>query len=233
MSPVNAFANPHLLWTPQELHARLGDENLALIDLRTTAEVMTGIIPGAQHIDIYGVGVTQTTSPIWEEFANLMRSLFAMRGAGSKSTVVLYEENSGNKIGRAFWLLEYLGHTDVHVLDGGLGAWREAGYEVTQSMGKAHGRSFKPNIRHDIFITADELHKRLGDKGVCVLDTRSDEEWSGENTRGGPRGGTIPGAVHLEWLNYLDEKGKFKKAPQLSALFEGVGVLRDKAIVPF
>ncbi len=233
MSPVKAYANPDLLWTPVQLKARLDDEKLALIDLRTTAEVMTGIIPGAQHIDIYGVGVTRTTQPVWDEFANLMRSLFAMRGAGTDATVVLYEENSGNKIGRAFWLLEYLGHTDVHVLDGGIGAWREAGYELSHTMRHAHGRSFKPKIRHDIFMTADDLKGRLGSKDVCILDTRSDGEWLGENTRGGPRGGTIPGAVHLEWLKYLDDKGKFKPAQELSTQFEKAGVLRDKAIVPF
>ena len=68
---------------------------------------------------------------------------------------------------------------------------------------------------------------------MVVLDTRADDEWLGTNTRGGPRGGTIPGAVHLEWTQYLDEAGKFKSPRDLAALFEAAGVVRDKAIVPF
>jgi thiosulfate/3-mercaptopyruvate sulfurtransferase len=96
---------------------------------------------------------------------------------------------------------------------------------------KAHSLPINP--REDIIISADGLNARLGEENLCVLDTRSDAEWTGENTRGGPRGGTIPGAVHLEWTHYLDGEGKFKSAAELTAMFEGLGVTRDKAIVPF
>ena len=130
-------------------------------------------------------------------------------------------------------MLEYFGHGDVHLLDGGMKAWRAAGYETVREMDAPKPHSLPITPRADIIITADDLNARLKDGDLCVLDTRSDAEWTGENTRGGPRGGTIPGAVHLEWTNYLDEDGKFKSAAELTAMFEGIGVMRDKAIVPF
>lgn len=233
MTQAQGFPNGDLLWTPEQLKARLDDENLALLDARTTGEVMGGIIPGAQHLDVYGVGLTHTRGDVFGEFINLMRSLLAMRGAGNDATVVIYEQNSGMKAARVFWLLEYMGHTDVHVLDGGMRAWQAAGYETVTEMRKVRGRSLKVSPRPELFIGADELNGRLGEGDLQPLDTRSDEEWLGTNTRGGPRGGTIPGAVHLEWVNYLDEQGRFKPAAELAALFERNGVTRDKAIVPF
>ncbi len=229
----NVFPNAHLIWTPAQLKERLGDENLAILDLRPTHEVMGGIIPGATHLDIYGLGLSHTRPGYFEEFANLMRSQLALRGAGAKRTVVVYEETTGVRAARAFWLLDYLGHPDFHLLDGGIKAWRAAGYETTTEMEPPRAKSLRAEPRPQIFIGADDLNARLGQPGLVVLDTRADDEWLGENTRGGPRGGTIPGAIHLEWSKSLDEDGKFKPPDELAALFEGAGVTRDKAIVPF
>ena len=235
MADRNDFPNGHLLWTPQQLNERLGASELAILDLRPTHEVMQGIIPGAAHLDLYGIGlVRMTPAEFATEWANLMRSLLGMRGAGDDAVIVLYESNSGMRSARAFWILEYFGHENVHVLDGGMQAWQKAGYPMVKDMNPPRPRRFTGNPRPELLTSADELHQRLSnDPDLVVLDTRSDDEYFGRNTRGGPRGGTIPGAVHLEWLAYLDEEGRFKPPAQLLSLFEANGVLRDKAIVPF
>ncbi|HEX7928595.1 MAG TPA: rhodanese-like domain-containing protein, partial [bacterium] len=72
---TEAFPNAGLLWTPAQLKARLGDPKLALIDLRGSHAIMSGVIPGAAHFDLYGIGLTQTTPQLFDEFTNLMRSL--------------------------------------------------------------------------------------------------------------------------------------------------------------
>jgi thiosulfate/3-mercaptopyruvate sulfurtransferase len=233
-SPAAGFPNAHLLWSPAQLHARLGDERLALLDVRPSHEVMTGIIPGAAHLDLYGVGLTRTTPELFEEWVHLMRSLLGLRGVGMDKTVVLYEEHqTGIRAARAFWLLEYFGHGDVHVLDGGIRAWREDGYETTQEMAAPRPARLPIAPQAERFVSADDLHALLGQPDLLPLDTRTDDEHYGRNTRGGPRGGTIPGAVHLEWTNTLDERGRMKPAAELAALFERHGVTRDKRIVPF
>lgn len=227
------FPNAALLWSPEELASRLGDENLVILDVRQTHLVLDGFIPGAAHLDVYGLSITKTPAPLFDEFINLMRSLLAMRGVGMERTVVLYEdEMTGMRAGRVFWLLEYFGHADVHILDGGFKAWRDAGLETTTQMKPPKPHSLRITPREDIFISADALHGLLGSDDLKVLDTRSDDEYYGRNTRGGPRGGTIPGGVHLEWLLYLDERGRVKPPGELSALFESAGVTRDKEIVP-
>jgi thiosulfate/3-mercaptopyruvate sulfurtransferase len=237
MAAENAFPgfpNGHLLWTPAQLHARLGDERLALLDVRPSHEIMAGVIPGAAHLDLYGVGLTRTTPELFEEWVHLMRSLLGLRGVGMEKTVVLYEEHqTGIRVGRAFWLLEYFGHADVHVLDGGMLAWREAGYPLTQEMEPPKPARLAITPQPERFMSAHELNALLGEPDVLPLDTRSDDEYFGRNKRGGPRGGTIPGSVHLEWLSYLDAKGRLKPAVELRELFERNGVTRDKRIVPF
>lgn len=234
MATSDSFPNAHLLWSPRQLHERLGDDDLVILDVRPSHEILSGIIPGAAHLDLYGVGLTRTTPELFEEFINLMRSQLAMRGVGIERTVVFYEDrHTGIRAGRGFWLLEYMGHGNAHVLDGGIAAWREAGYPTTQEMNAPKPQSLRITPRKEIFISAEDLNASLGRDDLRVLDTRTDEEYYGRNTRGGPRGGTIPGSVHLEWVNYLDEKGRMKPPAELLALFEANGVTRDKKIVPF
>ncbi len=233
MAGGEGFVNGDLIWTPERLKARLGDENLVIIDVRPTHQVMEGIIPGAAHFDLYGVHLSASTPELHKRYIDMMRSQFGLRGVGMERTVVAYEEDSGVRAARVFWLLEYLGHQDVHLLDGGIKAWRAAGFETVREMNAPKPHSLPITPRDEIFTSADELNGMLGDPDVVVLDTRSDAEWLGTNTRGGPRGGTIPGAVHKEWTHYLTGEGKFKPAAALASMFESVGVVRDKAIVPF
>lgn len=234
MTAKASYPNAHLLWSPQQLQARLGEAELIVLDLRPAEEMISGVIPGAVHLDLYGIGLSSTQGTLFEEFVGLMRAQLATRGITPERTVLLYEQaQTGTRVGRAFWLLEYLGHTDTHVLDGGMAAWLAAGGATTQEMTAPLRGRLREACQERIYISADELHGLLDDPGTVVLDTRSAEENDGRNTRGGPRGGTIPGAVHLEWQHTLDASGRTKPAAELAALFEGLGVLRDKAIVPF
>jgi thiosulfate/3-mercaptopyruvate sulfurtransferase len=233
MAGDKGYVNGDLLWTPEQLNARLGDEHLVILDVRPSHFIMGGIIPGAAHFDLYGVHMAETKPELLSQYMNMMRSQFGLRGIGPDRTVVIYAEEADMRAARAFWLLEYMGHSDAHVLDGGIKAWRAAGLETTQEMKAPRPHSFPMTTRDEIFISADDLHAKLKDPDLVVLDTRTDDEWLGKNTRGGPRGGTIPGAVHKEWVHYLDGEGRFKHAAELTELFESLGVMRDKAIVPF
>lgn len=227
-----AFPNAHLLWSPAQLKARLGDPKLAVVDLRPSHELLAGVIPGAAHFDLYGIGLTSTQGPLLDEFLNLMRSLLGLRGVGHEKTVVFYEKDTGIRVARAFWLLEYFGHADVHVLDGGIQAWVAAGYPLAREMSEPHPASFKIKAQKHLFIGADELRQKIEAGEIVPLDTRTDEEYFGINKRAA-RAGAIPKAVHLEWTRYLDAHGRFKPPAELEALFNSAGITKDKAIAPY
>lgn len=162
----------------------------------------------------------------------MMEHLFEQRGVNLDKTVVLYEGTSGMRAARGFWLLEYLGHTDVHVLDGGFNAWQAAGYPVTTEAPRVREVAFQPRTRDALHISADDLNALLGQADVVTLDTRTDAEYLARNVRAA-RGGTIPGAVHLEWVHNLNAAGAFKPADELRAMYTAAGITPDKTVVPF
>lgn len=226
------FANPALLMSIEDLHDRLGDDNLCIVDARPSHLFAAGHIPGAVHLDLYGISLNNTSDEAFDAFMWMFQYLLGSRGIGSEKTVVWYEDNSGMRAARGFWVCEYFGHTDVHVLDGGLTAWQAAGYDVTTECVVPESAVLAGDPMRDRFAGADMLHGMLGRDDVVPLDTRSEGEYLGTTVRAA-RGGAIPGAVHVEYVNNLTELGTFKSAGELRAMYEALGVTPEKEIVPY
>jgi thiosulfate/3-mercaptopyruvate sulfurtransferase len=229
---TKGYDNPDLLWSPAQLYQRLDDPNLVIIDVRASTTFARGWIPGAVHFDLYGISLNDTSPQPLAAFRWMIQHLFAQRGVNLDKTVVFYEGVSGMRAARGFWLLEYLGHDDVHVLDGGFHAWQAAGYPVTTEASRVSAVQFQPRVREHLIISADELHGLLGSADLAVLDTRTVEEYTGKSVRAA-RGGTIPGAIHIEWTENLDAHGAFKPAAELRAMYASAGIGPDKTVVPF
>src|SRR5262249_23307467 len=138
---------------------------------------------------------------------------------------------AGMRSARLFWFLEYFGHDDVHLLNGGFKAWEAEGLPTTHEAVVPRAGNFKMKPRRERIATVDEVLSKLGGAATVVVDTRSDGEYFGELVRA-KRGGAIPGAVHLEWTNNLDAKGFFKRADELKAMYQGVGITSNKEIIP-
>ena len=127
------YANAHLLTTPADLVRDLdGDARPLVIDLRPPEDFAAGHIPGAVHLDLWGVSLIDTDPAPLKAFMWMIDHLFNLRGVDAKTPVVVYDEQSGMRAARAFWFLEYFGHPRVQVLDGGFGAWIRAGLPVTR-----------------------------------------------------------------------------------------------------
>lgn len=133
---------------------------------------------------------------------------------------------------RGLWFLEYLGHENVNVLDGGIQAWREAGYPITTEATSPEPSQFKTAERRELLATANDVLDSLGKERTRILDTRSDAEYMGKNIRAA-RGGAIPGAIHIEWTQNLDKNGKYKSAAELKAMYEEAGITPDKEVIPY
>ncbi|MDQ3828924.1 MAG: rhodanese-like domain-containing protein [Candidatus Tectomicrobia bacterium] len=227
------YAHPDLLWSPQELEARLGDPHLRIIDVRPThALVQEGWIPGAIHFDLFGMSLNDTAPQPLQAFMWMIEHLFEMRGVNLDTPVVFYEDIAGMRAARGFWFLEYFGHGDVHVLDGGLSAWKAAGLPRSHEMRAPRGTTFQSRPRPELHWSADELYTHLRDADLAIIDTRTDDEYLGKSVRAA-RGGTIPGAIHLEWTHNLDADGAFKTGPELQAMYEAKGITRDKTCASF
>lgn len=247
------FVNSDLVWTPTQFRDRIGDrkgDDLVIIDTRPAPDFCAGHIEGAAHFDMYGVSLNDTRPEPLAAFVWTLAYLMELRGVEYDKTVVLYEDNTGVRAARGFWFLEYLGHEDVHVLDGGITAWKREALPVTREAWPMYGsaRDIKPkgggrivrtgfskHLKSPVesrLATAQYLFDHLADPDVTIHDSRSDAEFYAEHVRAA-RGGTVPGSVHLEWLHFLGSDGALKPAAELREILEGRGLTSDKEIVPF
>ncbi|MFO0985715.1 MAG: rhodanese-like domain-containing protein, partial [Planctomycetota bacterium] len=123
---AKGFARPELLITPEELESWLADGTRRpplIIDLRPAEQFAAGQIAGAVHLDLWGVSLIDTDPAPLRAFFWMIEHQFALRGVSEDRAVVVYDEQSGVRAARGFWFLEYFGHPDVRLLDGGFGAW--------------------------------------------------------------------------------------------------------------
>src|SRR5438105_1026631 len=226
------YANPHLLWSVDELKTRLHDPKLALMDLRPPEAYSNGHIPGARSFDIFGISLIDTRPEALEAFLWIIEHLIQAKGVNNDSTVVIYDDIAGMRSARLFWFLEFFGHDDVHVLNGGFNTWQAKSLKTTQeAQVVTDPGNFKMNQRPERLATADYVLSRLTNPSAVVVDARSDDEYTGKLVRA-KRGGAIPGAVHLEWTNNLDAKGFFKSADELKKMYADRGITPDKEVLP-
>jgi thiosulfate/3-mercaptopyruvate sulfurtransferase len=227
------YANPQLLIAPAGLAAALDDDVRPLvIDLRPPEDFATGHIPGAVHLDLWGVSLIDTDPAPLKAFMWMIDHLFNLRGVAATTPVVVYDEQSGIRAARAFWFLEYFGHPRVQLLDGGFGAWIRAGLPITREAAAPPKSTWTGTPQPQTIATWRDVTDRLGRADVVLLDTRSDAEYQGTLVRA-KRGGRIPGAAHVEWTRNLAPDGAFKPAAELRDMYESAGVTPDKEVITY
>lgn len=227
-----AFAVPDLIWDVQELESRLGRAGLKVIDVRVGEDYAMGHVPGAVHFSVYGVNTYDTDEAPLVSFTHMWAFLLGLRGITADDTIVVYDDISGMSAARAFWFLEYLGHCDAHLLDGGFNAWRDSGLAISRDAQAPKASSFRYQTVRERVATRQDMLNAIADPDKVILDTRSEKEWLGTDKRAA-RGGTIPGAVHLDWENHLTADGKLKSADDLRSMFDARGVTADKEVLAF
>jgi thiosulfate/3-mercaptopyruvate sulfurtransferase len=162
----------------------------------------------------------------------MIHHVLELRGVSDAKEVVFYETNSGMRAARGLWFLEYFGHPNARMLDGGIQAWRAAGYPLTTDAVVPQAAAFKTEERRAVLATTDDVLQSLNKKDAAILDTRSKGEYFGTRVRAA-RGGAIPGAIHIEWTDNLDAGGNFKPDADLKALYTQAGITPDKDVVTY
>jgi thiosulfate/3-mercaptopyruvate sulfurtransferase len=231
-TPEKKFVIPELAWDVSALASRLGDPGLKVVDVRVGEDYAMGHIPGAVHFSVYGVNTYDTDEAPLESFTHMWAFLLGLRGITADDTIIVYDEISGMSAARAFWFLEYLGHSDVHLLDGGYNAWRGAGLTVARDAQAPKASAFNYQAVRERVATYQDMLDAIDVSGKVILDTRSEKEWLGTDRRAA-RGGTIPSAVHLDWVNHLTTDGRLKTADELQAMFDECGITADREVLAF
>ena len=182
-----------------------------------------GHLPGAQyfHLDRDMAGAKEDSQGRFLGRHPLPdRSKFAQRlgelGVTPTTAVICYDAQGGMYAARAWWLLRWMGHADVAVLDGGIAAWRDAGGAVTADVNPPKAVSAYPAQAPALpTIDADTLQSRLG--RVQLIDARGGDRFRGEVEPLDRAAGHIPGARNRPFAANLDASGRFKSAAVLHA----------------
>ena len=225
-------ANPNLLWSVDDLASRMDDPKLRIIDVRPGERFAMGHIEGARNFDIYALNCDDTDDAPLQSFVRMWAFLLGRRGVSPDDTLVFCGEVTGMTATRGFWFAEYLGHKNVHVLDGGYTAWTAAGRPTTRDAAPASATPYKFNAQRERLATYRDMLGAIDSDDAVILDTRSRAEYLGTDVRAA-RGGATPGSIHIEWLNHLNEDGTLKARDALRDLFESHGVTPDKDIMPY
>ena len=166
--------------------------------------------------------------PSREKFAQWLSSV----GFANDMQAVVYDRNGVNYAGRLWWMLKWMGHDAVAVLDGGLQAWQAASGEVTSREEPARFQSnFVINAPIARLVTTDRVVQHLGQSDQNLIDARAGARYRGEVEPLDPIAGHIPGALNRPFADNLGPDGKFKPAAQLRSEFEALLQGRDPATV--
>ena len=227
---ARGYANPDLLWSPDTLRERLGQSGLAIIDTRPAEMFAKGRIPGARHFDLYFVNSDDTDPAPLASFTRMWANLLGWRGVRETDTIVFYGEFTDMCVARGFWFAEYLGHADVHVLDGGIAAWSAAGLAVDTEGDPPRPVKFAFTATPERVATYSSILDAMDDPNCVIVDNRSRGEFVGTDRRA-RHGGAIPGAKHRDWEDLYDhDSGCMKSADQLREAFETLDATPDKEI---
>lgn len=217
----------------EELAAHLEDPNWVVVDCRFTltepeagrAAYARSHIQGARyaHLDEDLSSPKTATSgrhPLPDP-ARLAAKL-GQWGVGEKTQVVVYDDSFGSIAVRLWWLLRWLGHDAVALLDGGLPKWKKEGRPVTDQLPTIVPAVFAARPSRDMWVDTQAVLDALDHKQALILDARADMRFSGDIEPIDPVAGHIPGAVNLPFEDNLDMGGTFLHPTELRELYQGL-----------
>jgi thiosulfate/3-mercaptopyruvate sulfurtransferase len=166
--------------------------------------------------------------PSREKFATWLSSV----GFANDMQAVVYDRNGTNYCGRLWWMLKWVGHEAVAVLDGGLQAWQAAGGEVRAGVEPSHFQSnFEPRRPLRTLVTTEQVAAGLRQPAQTLVDARATPRFRGDVEPLDPVAGHIPGALNRPFASNLGPDGRFKPPQQLRAEFEDLLQGRDPRTV--
>ena len=235
------MSETHILTSPQELLQRLDDPDQVVVDCRfDLADPDAGgrayeaaHIPGAVFLDLdrdLAGPVTEETGrhplPDPVELADKIGKL----GIGASQQIVVYDAGPGAVAARAWWMLRWLGHDAVRLLDGGFSNWRSLGLPVSGGVEYRVATGFQSQLRENSVLGTRELAENVTTIAEFnLLDARDAARFRGEVEPIDPVAGHIPGAINLPFTDFVREDGTWLPLRERAALLESA-IGSDKTI---
>lgn len=213
---------------------RIADVRWALTGPAGRERYEEGHLPGAVFLDAEhelsspGAGPGRHPIPSPDKLARVLGAV----GIGDEHAVVAYDDAGGSIAARLWWLYRHFGHDGrAAVLDGGIGAWTDAGYLLDTDVPDHPPATWTPGEPRDDVVDTATIADLLGGE-TLLIDARAAERYRGETEPVDPRPGHIPGAVSAPWSGNLDDEGRFLSPERLRQRYAALGAA-DRPIVAY
>jgi thiosulfate/3-mercaptopyruvate sulfurtransferase len=227
-----AYAHPEQLVDTAWVVAHAADADVRVVDMRRSG-YPDGHVPGSVALDPESIRDPKnapTFVPTPEAFAAMMARL----GISNQTRVIAYDERGGLYASRLWWLLNYYGHPNVALMDGGWIAWVAEKRPLSTTVPSPMSPPFVPRADARWVATAAEIVAAIGREDTRIVDARTTGEMDGTDTRNSRRPGIIPSALAMYWEDLLDPVRKtFKSAEEIARLYESRGVLRSHVVIAY
>ncbi|WP_426429532.1 sulfurtransferase [Winogradskyella sp. HB-48] len=213
----------------------LDNPQIKLIDFREREDYRKGHISGA--INLWRSDIEDTSFPYGGMMASKehIESLFQKLGIETEDTIIVYDDRGMCESARLWWILKNYNFNNVKLLNGGFTAWVETDGRLDTFTPIKKRSKFKlpvnTNMTH--YISKETLSKSLG-KNVTIIDTRSEDEFSGKLLKNGARrAGRIPGSIHIDWANSIDYHGTKKLKPKndIELIYNKLNIKKTDSII--
>ncbi|PFJ12110.1 sulfurtransferase [Bacillus cereus] len=232
-----------MIVTVEWLREHIEDENVRIIDCRFDLtnpnwgreKYEEEHIPHALYFDLN----LELSSPVTEhggrhplphieEFADKL----SQAGIDEHTTVIAYDSQAGANASRLWWLLSYIGHEKVYILDGGFPAWKANGLHTTTEIPVVARKTFKANIQDHMLVTMEMVRENIHiGADVTLIDSREPKRYAGVEELVDPKAGHIPTAVNHFWKDGILESGQFKNEAQQQERFQNLS--KDKETIVY
>jgi len=220
---------------PAALNQLLGRDGLAIVDLSKLETYTEAHIPGAARIEYSALVRGGRPAPGHLPEPEAFSRALSAAGITPGHAVVAYDDEGGGKACRLVWNLHAAGHHRAGILNGGLFAWLAERLPVTSDDPPPPARDYGAiEYLADNLATRDEILQRMDDPGLVLLDARSPEEYAGTKVRAA-KGGHIPGAANLNWLDCIDRDNATRLHPDdiLREMLAERGIDGDREVIVY
>jgi thiosulfate/3-mercaptopyruvate sulfurtransferase len=232
--PADAFDYPNggLLISGTVLKSKLNQSTTVIIDTRSADAYAASHIPGA--INLQWTQLADFPGAVLKSVPEL-ETLLGAAGLVRTRHMVIYDDTTASwgSAGRIFWMLEYLGCSNLQILYGGWDKWL-ADSHPTETAPRTLSRSIFSAVANPVILAnKDHIASRLGNTDFAVIDSRTDEEYVGWQLYGEARPGHIPGAVQIPYAWFFNTDKTLPDTASLGTLFTSRGITPDKEVTSY
>jgi 3-mercaptopyruvate sulfurtransferase SseA len=217
------------------LKDHLNDENLVIIDARAESDYEKEHIPGAINLDPTipeGIRKAATSeTPLQLEEADILGETFGEYGMAPDDHIVVYCDKGQNG-GFLLSVLDYAGAQNISMLNGGIAAWKKAGYELTDEEPDYDEETFEANVRSELLVDNEFVKANLVNPNVVIVDVRILQQSMGLLKHGlAERHGRIPGSVQFPLFGLYEDHAGIKSPEELLWVLKERNIPKHKTIV--